>query len=209
MRLRFAVLLLSTLILPASTVAQINIVNFNFGAVPIICGQGYAYQGMVPGCTFTVVWPLQNFNATPGFGWTIGGIPGTLAGGTAVTGPNTAFLPPPFNGLPFTRALALQGPGSHARQEIAGFTAGSYTLSFYLGSRYASGQYDGNQIVQALIDGNVIGTWNLTSFTPFTLQSVTFTVSRSGSHTLEFMGIRHYDSTAFLSYVVITPSARR
>jgi len=209
MSLRFDLLLLSILLIPASTFAQIDIVNFDFGAVPIACSQGYAYQAQVSGCTYRVIWPMQNFNSTPGFGWSLSGIPGTLAGGSGLTGPNTSFLPPPFGGMPFTQALALEGPTSHAWQEVGGFTTGSYTLSFYLGSRYASGQFDGNQTVQALIDGNVIGTWALTSYTPFTLQTVTFTVSTDGSHRLEFRGIRHYDSTAFLSYVVITPTARR
>ena len=83
--------------------------------------------------------------------------------------------------------------------------AGSYTLSFYLGSRFIDCcGYDGNQTVQALIDGNVIGTWALTSFTPFTLQTVSFTVSTGGTHTLEFRGINNGDHTAFLSYVSIT-----
>ncbi len=74
-------------------------------------------------------------------------------------------------------------------QEIGGFVAGSYTLSFYLGSRYSSGQYDGNQTVEALMDGNLIGTWALSSYTPFTLETAPFTVDTDGSHTLEFMGI--------------------
>ena len=82
--------------------------------------------------------------------------------------------------------------------------AGSYTLSFYLGSRYSSGQYDGNQTVEALIDGDVIGTWALTSYTPFTLETAPFTVSADGSHTLEFRGMNYGDHTAFLSDVSIT-----
>ena len=89
-------------------------------------------------------------------------------------------------------------------QAVGGFLAGSYTLSFYLGSRYSSGQYDGNQTVEALIDGNVIGTWALTSYTPFTLETAPFTVSTGGTHTLEFRGINYGDHTAFLSDVSIT-----
>jgi hypothetical protein len=50
----------------------------------------------------------------------------------------------------------------------------------------------------------VIHSWTLTSYTPFSLQTATFTVTTGGSHTLEFRGIRNYDSTAFVSYVVIT-----
>ena len=200
------VLVLSAIAVAASNaVAQINIVNFDFSAVPIACGQGYAYQGQVAGCTYRAIWPFQDFNSTPGFGWTMTGIPGIRTGATALTGPNTSFVPPPFNGVPFTQALALQGPGSFAWQTLEGFSAGSYQLSFYLGSRYIDCcGYDGNQTVQALIDGNVIGTWALTSYTPFTLQTVTFTLSTGGSHTLRFQGINFGDHTAFLSYVVIT-----
>ena len=106
---------------------------------------------------------------------------------------------------PSTQAVFLQNGGSFVWQTVGGFTAGSYILSFYLGSRYDSGQYDGNQTVVALIDGNVIGTWALTSFTPFTLETVPFTVSTGGTHMLEFMGMNHGDHTAFLSYVTITP----
>src|SRR5450759_1721697 len=177
-----------------------TIVNFDFGAVPILCAGNYAYQGLTTGgCTYTRVWPFQSFNSTPGFGWTLSGLP-TMMGGSGLTGPNTSFVPPPFDGLPFTQAVALQGP-SFVWQTIPGFTAGSYTLSFYLGSRFIDCcGYDGNQTVQAVIDDNVIGTWALSSFTPFTLQMVRFTLSTGGSHTLTFRGINSGDHTAFLSY---------
>ncbi len=175
-----------------------TIVNSNFGAVPIACPNGYAYQGAQLSCPYTG--PTQNFNSAPGFGWTLGINDG-------LTGPGTSFQPPPFTGLPFTQAVFLQGPADYdfISQEVGGFLAGSYTLSFYLGSRYNSCcGYDGNQTVQALIDGNVIGTWALSSYTPFTLQTVSFTVSTDGTHTLEFRGINYGDHTAFLSYVSIT-----
>jgi hypothetical protein len=197
----------ATLTIAASASGQVNIVNFDFGAVPILCAGDYAYQGPFPGCTY-LHWPFQSFNSTPGFGWTLSGIPGTRTGGCGLTGPNTSFVPPPFTGLPFTQALALQGPNSFAWQVLEGFSAGSYTLSFYLGSRFIDCcGYDGNQTVQALIDGNVIGTWALSSFTPFTLETVPFSVS-AGSHTLMLKGINYGDHTAFLSYVVITRTQR-
>lgn len=37
----------------------------------------------------------------------------------------------------------------------------------------------------------------------------TFTVTTGGNHTVEFMGTREGDHTAFLSYVVITPTQHR
>ncbi len=196
---RLRCFLLFTLVIVATAAfGDPTIVNFNFGAVPIVCSNGYAYQGTT-GCTAPPA-PHQDYNSTPGFGWNLG----INAG---LTGPGTSFLPPPFIGLPFTQAVFLQGywvGGDVVSQPVGGFLAGSYTLSFYLGSRYSSGQYDGNQTVAALIDGNVIGTWALTSYTPFTLETVTFTVGTGGGHTLEFRGMNSGDHTAFLSYVSIT-----
>jgi hypothetical protein len=111
--------------------------------------------------------------------------------------------------MPFNQAVFLQG-GSFVVQSVRGFTAGQhYTLSFYLGSRYIDCcGYDGNQTVVALIDGIPIGTWALSSFTPFTLETATFTVNTGGSHAVEFIGAMPGDHTAFLSYVVITATQR-
>jgi hypothetical protein len=203
-----AFVLSAFVIFTVNAVAQVNIVNFDFGTVPIVCGNGYAYQGATTVCTYG--YPTQNFDASPGFGWALGGVaarqlaPTSLEGGAGLTGPNTIFSPPPFTGMPFSQAVFLQDVGSFAWQTVSGFTAGDYTLSFYLGSRYASGQCDGNQTVVALIDGNVIGAWTLSSYTPFTLQTVPFTVTTPGTHTLEFVGVHRGDHTAFMSYVVIT-----
>ena len=74
--------------------------------------------------------------------------------------------------MPFTQAVFLQGTNNDLSQVISGFSAGtSYTLNFYLGSRFATGIEDGNQTVEALLNGVVIGTWALTSFTSFTFES--------------------------------------
>jgi len=202
-------LLLSTILgIAASAQGQVNIVNFNFGAVPIACSNGYAYQGAVTSCPYG--YNTQDFDQSPGFGWILGAIVArqlaltSLEGGSGLTGPNTIFYPPSFTGLPFNQAVFLQDRGSFVWQAVD-FAAGSYTLSFYLGSRCV---YDGNQTVEALIDGQVVGTWALSSCTPFTLQTAVFTVSNGGVHTVEFMGMNAGDHTAFLSYVTITPIGR-
>jgi len=202
------------LMVAGNSVAQINIVNFDFGAVPVACsGWGFAYEAPVLSCGTDPT--TQNFNAAPRFGWILGGAvsvpalpPGIHAnGGSGLTGPGTLFYPPPFGGLPFTQAVFLQDVGSYVWQEIGGFSAGTYTLSFYLGSRFIDCcGYDGNQTVVALIDGRPIGTWALSSYTSFTLKTATFTVSSGGNHALEFMGTNPGDHTAFLSYVNITRS---
>ena len=197
---------LLVLIIPASAMAQVNIVNFDFGAVPVQCSSwGFTYQGAQLTCIYPVT---QNFNQTPGFGWTLGwpvslnGSP--RFGGVGVTGPGGAFCPPSFEGLPFQQAAILQSLGAFAWQNIPGFTAGSYTLSFYLGGRCSYGP----QRLVAMIDGNVIGTWDVAVGMPFILETASFTVTASGSHVLEFMGMNAGDTTAFVSYVTITPTAR-
>lgn len=213
MRIPLRALLLATVLgIAASAQGQVNIVNFDFGAVQIACSNGYAYEGPSDSCPYLD--PTQNFVASPGFGWMLGwtvartGAPYVpLAGGAGLTGPNTIFYPPPFNGMPFNQAVFLQNAGSFVWQAVGGFSPGNYVLSFYLGSRYNStGWFDGNQTVEALVDGVVIGTWALTSDTPFTLQTASFAVSTAGVHTVAFEGITLGDHTAFLSYVVITPT---
>ena len=134
---RLRCFLLSIIVaMPLLASADPTIVNFDFGTVPIVCGSDYAYQGTT-GCTAPPA-PHQDYNSTPGFGWIL-----SVSGG--LTGPGTSFLPPPFTGLPFTQAVFLQGQNAFVSQEVGGFTAGSYTLNFYLGSRYSSGQFDGNK----------------------------------------------------------------
>lgn len=203
MTARSRLFLLFTIVMMASIAfGAPTIVNFDFGAVPIVCGQDYAYQAFGGDCNGPVV-PQQDFNGTSNFGWTF--IPNA---GNGLTGPNTLFNPPPFTGLPFTQAAFIQGSNGALSQTIAGFAAGQvYELGFYLGSRYFENIIsDGNQTIEALIDGNVIGTWAVVSFTPFTLENTTFSVSTTGNHALEFIGLDFGDHTAFLSDVTVTPT---
>ncbi len=199
-----ALLLSAILLIAACAYGQIHIVNFDFGAVRIVCGGDYAFQWPVGTCQYP--YPTQTFDSTPGFGWILGRFAAYYYGGVGLTGPNTGFSPPPFDGMPFNQAVVLQGAGAFVWQAVGGFTPGNYTLSFYLGSRYSGYPYDGNQTVEALLDGHVIGTWALSSYTPFTPQTVSFTVSTGGTHRLMFEGLNPGDHTAFLSYVTVTPT---
>ena len=198
------ILLSAVLMIAPAAFGQITIVNFDFGAVPVGCsGWGFTYQGAVLTCIYPVT---QNFNASPGFGWKLGQV-AAVSGfpenyGSGVTGPNSAFCPPSFEGMPFTQAALLQSIGSFAWQQVGGFSPGSYTLSFYLGAAMVL------QRLEAIVDGNVIGTWTVPVGMPFTLETATFTVTTGSSHVLEFMGMNPSDTTAFLSYVVITPTRR-
>ena len=120
---RFIVgLLLLTLTMPCAALAgSLPIINPNFSTPTIVCALGYAYDGS-GGCdgVFSngVPDPRQNFDVSPGFGWTL------AAAGDGLTGPNTAFNPPSFSGLPFTQAVFLQGANNDLFQVISGFSAG-------------------------------------------------------------------------------------
>jgi hypothetical protein len=195
-------LLLVSLLFPATAIpSSLTVVNADFSAPPIPCNLDYAYQG--PGnCSTTtsgdLPFPQQNLNGASGVGWTFG------SAGDGLTGPATPFNPPSFSGLPFTQAAFLQGSGSDVSQSVPGFTAGgSYVLDFYLGSRFNT-ITDGNQTVEALIDGSAIGTFPLISSTPFTLESLPFTASVTGAETLKFEGLAPGDHTAFVSDVSIS-----
>ena len=199
----FPLLFLSAASLSVSSAQSLFTINPGFGNVPIQCSGGYAYQSADGGtCAGTA--PQQAFNIEAGIGWKF--TPHLAAtGSTGITSPNTGFNPPPFNGLPFSTAAFLQG-GSTATvlQTIHGFVPGvTYQLSFYLGSRYANGSFDGNQTVQVLVDDRVIGTWSLVSRTPFTLRTVYFSLTSGGSHAFKFVGRTAGDHTAFFSGVSI------
>jgi len=205
-----AFVLAAVVVVLAATCCGQTIVNFDFGAVPVQCsGWGFTYQGAQLTCNYPVT---QNFDNSPGFGWIMGSTIATAGSpsntGAGVVAPDGFICPPSFDGLPFHQAALLQNVGSFIWQAVGGFNPGSYTLSFYLGSRCPAGWWDGEQTVVALVDGVAIGTWNLTNSAPFTLQTATFSVNTGGTHIVEFMGTRAGDHTAFLSYVTIAPTRR-
>src|SRR5581483_4846824 len=131
MPLRLFFLCTVVLMAPAAFAGP-TIVNSDFGSVPILCDIGYAYQAFGGDCGSVPA--QQPFNSTPGFGWTF-----LVQGGNGLTAPNSPFNPPSFSVLPFNQAAFLQNANSSVSQDVGGFVAGSYTLSFYLGSRYDSG----------------------------------------------------------------------
>ena len=170
-----------------------------------MCALDYAYQATGGGDCSGPIDPQQDFNSAPGFGWTIVPIsPGRWRHSPGLTDPDSNFFPPSFAGLP--------SPGSVLAEQQRRAVADDRRLQrrwnihsqFYLGSRYYNGGFNGNQTIQALIGDKVIGTWTLTSFTPFTLQRASFTVSTGGDQTLKFVGLASGDHTAFISDVAIT-----
>jgi hypothetical protein len=200
------VFVLGAFALSLACAQSVNIVNPDFAAVAIQCSAGFAYEPAIGMGTNCANGPYQKFNGVPGIGWTFTPHTSNVEHGDGITGAGTAFMPPPFTGLPFAYAAFLQTKGS-ITQMIDGFVPGmTYVLSFYLGSRYANGPYAGNQTVAATIDGHMIGVWALTSFTPFTLRTAVFKVPSGTSHILTFRGESTADNTAFLSGVSIAPA---
>jgi hypothetical protein len=195
--------LLGGLALSIAAAQSLTIVNPDFSAVAVQCSGGYAYQSYMGKTCAGPPAPEQDFNAAPGIGWTFLPAGPNSIGEDGITAANTAFNPPPFTGLPFTYAAFLQGPGSIISQKIDGFLPGRYRLSFYLGSRYASGISGGNETVLVTVDNRLIGVWPLASRTPFTLRTAIVNVATSGSHILTFRGASAGAETAFFSGVSI------
>jgi hypothetical protein len=202
----FNLSLLAALTLTTASAQLLPIINANFANVPVECAVGWAAQSAGGGTCSSYV-PQQSFNVTPGMGWKFNPVPEVAPPpGNGLTDPNTEFDPPPFTGLPFGRAAYLQGAPSGILQTVSGFQAGRfYALRFYLGSRYAQGGFDGNQTVQITIDGKLIATIGLVSYTPFTLHAVYFNVTSGGTHIVKFAGAASGDHTAFVSGVSIEP----
>ena len=175
----------------------LNIVNGDFSAVSVTCGGGYAYQTFEAGgnCSGPTA-PEQDFNSAPQIGWTFAG--------SGLTVPSTAFNPPDFAGL-FTQAAFLQGLDSSVSQSVSGFVdAETYTVSFYLGSRYNNPPNDGNQTVSVLIDSVVVDQYTLTSNTPFELITTDAFSVTAGSHALTVEGSTDGDHTAFVSDISVS-----
>lgn len=217
MRKPLVIIALTILLATSAFAGTVTIANFDFSAVAVACSSGYSYQQTtvaVGSCNTSGSGFQQNLNGSPNIGWTFANTPpsGYFFGygyGAGLTTAGTAFNPPPFPPGAIQAAF-LQGSGSSISQALSGFTVGqTYDLNFMLGSRFASGSFDGNQTVEALmIVGNVptvIGTWSLGSFTPFTREDAVFTAT-SDTETLEFLGINNGDHTAFITDVYIPPT---
>jgi len=189
------------ILLAASAFAgPISITNSNFSVVTGNCGS-YTYQGPGSGNC-----PFQDLNVASGIGWTFGSYvtAGGPGDGLVTSAAGNPFDPPSFAGLPAGTQAAFLQEGGSVSQTLSGFTTGrTYDLSFYLGSRYIGGM--GNQTVEVEINGLVIGTYALSSGTPFTLENLNFMYTgATGPATLEFLGTATGDQTAFVTDASIT-----
>jgi len=167
----------------ATWASNLSISDFSFENYP---AASYTYSGSfagyVPGWTFTPDAGL----ASPGSAFNV---PSTPDG---------------------TQAAFLQGNGATVSQSIGGFDSSFlYTLNIWVGTRFAGGSYTGDAGVSFFIDGVQIGTTGiLTSFTPFTLYTIPFTVATSGAHTLSLTNVSNPgDNTSFVDDVSISATA--
>ncbi|OAI50295.1 hypothetical protein AYO44_05775 [Planctomycetaceae bacterium SCGC AG-212-F19] len=128
------------------------------------------------------------------------GAPWAYAGGAGVAGNQSGFTSGNPNAPQGTQVGFLQGPGGTISQTFT-TGGGNYAVSFQAAQR---GNYQpaGNQTIDVLIDGNVVGT-----FTPWGTNYQSFTTApialSGGTHTLTFEGLNSGDTTAFIDTVSI------
>uniref|UniRef100_Q025C5 Ice-binding protein C-terminal domain-containing protein n=1 Tax=Solibacter usitatus (strain Ellin6076) TaxID=234267 RepID=Q025C5_SOLUE len=167
----------------ATWASNLSISDFSFENYP---AAGYTYSGSFSGYV-------------PG--WTFTSNTGLAAQGSGFNVPSTP------DG---TQAAFLQGNGGTVSQSIGGFDSSFlYTLNVWVGTRSSSGCCTGDAGVSFFVDGVQIGTTGiLTSFTPFTLYTIPFTVATSGAHTLALTNVSlPGDNTSFVDDVSISGSA--
>jgi hypothetical protein len=132
------------------------------------------------------------------------GSPWTFSGGAGISANGSGFTagnPPAPQGA---QVAFLQGRGSFS-QTAAGWTAGSYVLTFDAAQR---GNYGtSRQDYQVLVDGVVVGTFLPTGTSYQAYSTAVFTVA-AGSHTVSFQGLNTVggDNTAFFDAVQIVAS---
>jgi uncharacterized protein YlbG (UPF0298 family) len=132
-----------------------------------------------------------------GSAWTFSGVAGN---GSGVSGNDSPFTSGNPNAPQGSQVGYIEGTGS-ITQSVAGWAAGSYTISLDAAQR---GNYGGIEDFEVVVDGNVVGSFtpNSTSYQAYTTN--TFIVT-AGSHTIELLGINTAggDDTDFLDAISI------
>ncbi len=130
-----------------------------------------------------------------GSAWTFAGTAGISGNGSAFTSGNPAA---PQG----TQVAFLQDKGSFT-QSVAGWSAGTYTISFDASQRDNNGK--SVEDFEVLVDGKVVGTFKPTGTSYQTYTTAAFTVT-AGAHAIKFLGLDTAggDNTAFLDDVSIT-----
>ncbi|HEX4591645.1 MAG TPA: hypothetical protein VH120_17035, partial [Gemmataceae bacterium] len=138
--------------------------------------------------------------APGGFVYGPTGTPWAFVGGAGIASNGSPFTSGNPNSPNGSQVLFLQNVGGVS--QTATFPAGTYTLSLSAAARANGG---GNQRVQVLVDGNIVGTFNVTSKAYTTLTTSSFTLA-AGSHIITIQGTNKLgDNTAFIDQVSVNP----
>jgi hypothetical protein len=130
------------------------------------------------------------------------GSPWTFTGSAGIAGNHSGFTsgnPPAPEGV---QVAFLQGTGSFD-QSVAGWAAGTYTLSFSAAQR--GNHQASRQDFSVLVDGVVVGVFTPSGTSYQSYTTTAFSVS-TGSHTIEFRGLDSAggDNTAFIDQIVVS-----
>jgi len=117
---------------------------------------------------------------------------------------NTAFTQGDSPAPEGSQVAFLQDLGS-ITQAVAGWAAGTYTLSLQAAQRTNYGS--SNESFQVLIDGNAVATFNPAGSSYQSFTTASFPLA-AGTHTIAFVGTNsHGDNTAFLDAVTLNALA--
>ena len=141
---------------------------------------------------------VGNYQYNPsGSAWTFSSNSGLAADDSGFTAGNG---PAPQG----SQVAFLQSYGT-IMQSVAGWGAGSYTLSFYTAQR--GNQASSAEDFEVLVDGNVVGTFKPVGPVYQFVTTASFTVT-AGSHAIEFLGLDSVggDNTALIDAVTVAVS---
>jgi hypothetical protein len=160
-------------------------IGLSIVGLPTIGNPGFE-QVVVGGGTF-------KYDPT-GSAWTFSGPAGISGNGSAFTGSN----PPAPQGV----QVAFLQEASSITQSVAGWSAGTYVLTFDAAQRANMASH---QNFNVLIDGNVMSTFTPSSTSYQSYSTAPFTVG-AGNHTIAFQGLNSTggDNTVFLDQVALT-----
>ncbi len=136
-----------------------------------------------------------------GFQYRPTGASWTFTGNSGESGNKSGFTGSNPNAPQGTQVGFVQTNGSFS-QTIAGWTPGTYQISFQAAQRF-----NNHQNFYVLVDGNSCGNFTPTGSSYATYTTMTFYVL-AGTHTITFQGVdsRGGDNTAFIDAVTITAS---
>ena len=145
--------------------------------------------------------PSSYSYATSGSPWTFSGSSGN---GSGLSGNGSGFTFGNPNAPQGSQVAFLQGKGT-ITQSVAGWTAGSYTLSFDAAQRGNYGVAISVEDFEVLVDGVVVGTFKPSGISYQLYTSNVFTVA-AGVHTIAFVGLDSAggDNTVFLDAVKLS-----